>query len=783
MSEQRYLVTARKYRPQRFEEIVAQGHVSETLKNAITLDRLAHAYLFSGPRGVGKTTAARILAKAINCTSSLEERDGGEPCRSCESCRTFEEGRSMNIIEIDAASNNRVEDIRELRDTVLIPPQGSRKKVYIIDEVHMLSNAAFNALLKTLEEPPPYALFIFATTEPNKVLPTILSRCQRFDFRRIAVPEIVAHLETICTTENIQADEASLMLIAHKGDGALRDSLSAFDQAVSLCGTSLKYPELAQAFGVVDVELFFEVTQCVVAGNSGGLLSMVDRIIRQGYDLQEFLIGLASHLRNLLVANTMQNTSLIELAEAVKQQYATESKQHSETDLLRLLMVVADGEEKLKTSAQPRLQLELTLLKMAAMAHAVDLKKALDKLDKLESGVSDGTISVSSNTSSEQSGAAPASSAAQPPPAQKVVAKVVVSDASTPSPAPGGPTTSLASASQGTSSAASGQMASGQIETTQPITAQPITAQPTTTQPTTAQPTSAQVATLVTMPPPAPEASSPEIAASSEISATPAILTSTAPSMPLAGTVESGGDIAVAEMPEVLDAPTGIATEPPLAQTASIQIDEPVYEADESSQPFPPFADLPPEVEQPQVNTPTPVQAAPDDASQSSYRGLFGAPALRKVQNNEMPSGDDASSSAEGNVATLGAPSAELAEINKVWPEFLTHVKTERIHVSALLQHTRPIQLKDETLVMAVPDEFHKRMLTNQQDFLLDHLCNFVMEPVEMVSFVIDMAGSEELKEQETADEIDPYEYMQKKRNESPIIRAIFDEFGGEMVW
>ena len=383
MSDQRYLVTARKYRPQRFEEIVAQGHVSETLKNAITLDRLAHAYLFSGPRGVGKTTAARILAKAINCTTPLAERDSGEPCRACDSCKTFEEGRSLNIIEIDAASNNRVEDIRDLRDTVLIPPQGSRKKVYIIDEVHMLSNAAFNALLKTLEEPPSYALFIFATTEPNKVLPTILSRCQRFDFRRIAVPEIVSHLEVICKTENIQADEASLMLIAHKGDGALRDSLSAFDQAVSLCGTSLVYPELAKAFGVVDVELFFEVSQYVTAGNSAGLLQLVDRIIRQGYDLQEFLIGLSAHLRNLLVAHTTGQTVLIEAAEAVKQQYADESKRHTETDLLRLLMVVADGEEKLKTSAQPRLQLELSLLKMAAMAHAVDLKQALARLDQL----------------------------------------------------------------------------------------------------------------------------------------------------------------------------------------------------------------------------------------------------------------------------------------------------------------------------------------------------------------------------------------------------------------
>ena len=387
MSDNRYLVTARKYRPQRFNEIVAQQHVTETLQNAIRLDRLAHAYLFSGPRGVGKTTAARILAKAINCTTPLEDRELGEPCRSCESCKTFEESRSLSILEIDAASNNRVEDIRELRETIQIPPQGSKRKVYIIDEVHMLSNAAFNALLKTLEEPPPHALFIFATTEPNKVLPTILSRCQRFDFRRIAVPEIVSHLQEICKEEHIQADEASLMLIAHKGDGALRDSLSAFDQAVSLCGTNLVYDELARAFGVVGVDLFFQVTNHVHGGDSASLLRMVDEILSQGYDLQEFLVGLSNHLRNLLVAVTMPDTSLIEAAESVKSRYADGGKQFTEPDLLRYLMILSEGEQQLRVSVQPRLQMELTLLKMASMAHAVDLREALKKLDDLKNGL------------------------------------------------------------------------------------------------------------------------------------------------------------------------------------------------------------------------------------------------------------------------------------------------------------------------------------------------------------------------------------------------------------
>ena len=735
MSDQRYLVTARKYRPQRFEEIVAQGHVSETLKNAITLDRLAHAYLFSGPRGVGKTTAARILAKAINCTSSLAERDGGEPCRSCESCKTFEEGRSLNIIEIDAASNNRVEDIRELRDTVLIPPQGSRKKVYIIDEVHMLSNAAFNALLKTLEEPPPYALFIFATTEPNKVLPTILSRCQRFDFRRISVPEIVSHLEVICRTENIQADEASLMLIAQKGDGALRDALSAFDQAVSLCGTSLIYAELAQAFGVVDVELFFEVSQHVDAGNSAGLLMLVDKIIRQGYDLQEFLIGLSSHLRNLLVANTMADTSLIEVAEAVRHQYAVTSKQHSETDLLRLLMVVADGEDKLKTSAQPRLQLELTLLKMAAMAHAVDLKQALQKLEKLEADVSEGKISSPARSSD-----APIKAESTQP----VVARMVVSDAP-----PSGSTPPSASAPAQPAASATQPPVSVDVPIANAPAQSPASVQPAAS-PSLPDHTGP---TAVNDQPPAQAFHHDNAPETFPVSETNGGATYTHDASDYMAPMPSEApvvDVAPALAPAAVVTPASeIQTQVALSKPATAQEEQPV-------------------------------QAS---SSQKSYQGLFGAPALRKVQTASPGAQSDEPATDKGAVSIKEAPSSELDEITKIWPEFLKHMQVERIHVSALLQHARPIQVQDETLVLAVPDEFHKRMLSNQQDFLLDHLCNFAMVPVERTSFVIDMMGSDELVQQETPSEIDPYEYMQKKRQESPVIRAIFDDFGGEMVW
>ena len=698
MSDQRYLVTARKYRPQRFHEIVAQEHVSETLKNAIRLDRLAHAYLFSGPRGVGKTTAARILAKAINCQAPLEQRGDGEPCRVCESCKTFEEGRSLNILEIDAASNNRVEDIRELRETILIPPQGSRKKVYIIDEVHMLSNAAFNALLKTLEEPPPHALFIFATTEPNKVLPTILSRCQRFDFRRISVPEIVVHLENICRTESITADEASLMLIAHKGDGALRDALSAFDQAVSLCGTSLAYPELARAFGVVEVDLFFEVTQFVTDGQNAGLLNLVDRIIRQGYDLQEFLVGLAAHIRNLLVARTMPDTSLIEAAESVKQRYSEACKQYAEIDLLRMLMVVADGEDQLKTSMQPRLQLELTLLKIAAMPNAVDVQSALETLERLEK---DPGIIASQ----------PAVSSPKPVPAPKPAAEA------------------------------------------QPVATQPVA----TPQPEASpEPPPSPVATLQETSPMPPAPPPPE--AVSETFVQP-------PAPPEA-------------VAQHIDIQPPAAPLPPEAATQAFDMQPPIAP--------------PPEMEDVHRSEPSPKappvehSAAPAPVATSSrrasYQGLFGAPALHKI-NRPNTSEGDTSAVAHEDVMVAEMPSAEIEGILAQWEPYLNKIKVDRIHVSALLQNAKPTDFRAETLVLTVPDEFHKRMLSSQEDYLLEHLTSFVQQTIGRISYIVDLNGMEEQQDVKTSKEVDPREYMQRKRQDNPVIRAIFDEFGGEMVW
>ena len=413
MDEQRYLVTARKYRPSLFKEVVAQEHVTETLKNAIRMERLAHAYLFSGPRGVGKTTAARILAKAINCETPREEReDGAEPCCECDSCESFEEGRSLNVFEMDAASNNKVDDIRELREKVRIPPQGEQKKVYILDEVHMLSKQAFNALLKTLEEPPAHALFIFATTEPHKVLPTILSRCQRFDFRRIPVPEIVNRLRKVCEAEGVEADEESLMLLARKGNGALRDALSAFDQALSLCGATLEYGELTQALGVVDQDLFFRLTDHVATQDTAGMIELVRHVVRSGYDLQEMLVGLAEHLRNLLVARSLGGDALEEVAESTRTRYAEEAERFEEADLLRLLTLAADTEDDIKQSPQPRLTLETTLLKMAQLRRSADLRAVLDKIDRLEQMAEAGELPASTPGDGAASDAPSASEAA-----------------------------------------------------------------------------------------------------------------------------------------------------------------------------------------------------------------------------------------------------------------------------------------------------------------------------------------------------------------------------------
>ena len=338
-----FIVSARKYRPATFRSVVGQKHITSTLQNAIERGQLAHAYLFCGPRGVGKTTCARIFAKAINCLAP----DGAEACNECESCRSFNEGRSLNIHELDAASNNSVEDIRTLIEQVRIIPQVGRYSVFIIDEVHMLSAAAFNAFLKTLEEPPAHAIFILATTEKHKIIPTILSRCQIYDFNRIRVEDSVEYLKYIASQEGISADEESLNLIAQKADGGMRDALSMFDKAVSFCGTALDYRNVAQTLNVLDYDTYFSVTEMLLAGNYVDVLVAFDSVLSKGFSGQTFMSGMNRHMRDLLMARQPDTLRLIEMTGTLLERYRTQAGACSVEFLFGAISVLTelDGED------------------------------------------------------------------------------------------------------------------------------------------------------------------------------------------------------------------------------------------------------------------------------------------------------------------------------------------------------------------------------------------------------------------------------------------------------
>lgn len=365
-----YIVSARKYRPGTFASVVGQAHVTNTLKGAILMDQLAHAFLFSGPRGVGKTTCARILAKAINCENLQPD---GEPCNECASCRSYNEGKSLNIHELDAASNNSVDDIRNLiEQTRYIPPNGT-KSVYIIDEVHMLSQAAFNAFLKTLEEPPAHVLFILATTEKHKILPTILSRCQKFDFRRIKVDDIAQHLEYISKEEEIEYEYAALQQIALKADGALRDGLSLYDQLVSFSGGKLTFTHVLDNLNILDYDYYFRAVDQIQQQNHSQLLLDLDEIISRGFEAKDFIVGLTEHFRNLLVCQQPETLKLLETSENVRQKYHEQSQRLSPTFILNAFNLCSDSERQTKVSSNPRLTVELALVKLAYLESAIQV--------------------------------------------------------------------------------------------------------------------------------------------------------------------------------------------------------------------------------------------------------------------------------------------------------------------------------------------------------------------------------------------------------------------------
>ena len=359
-----YIVSARKYRPSTFDTVVGQRALTTTLKNAIATGKLAHAYLFCGPRGVGKTTCARIFAKTINC---LNPANDGEACNQCESCMAFNEQRSYNIHELDAASNNSVDDIRQLIEQVRIPPQIGKYKVYIIDEVHMLSQSAFNAFLKTLEEPPHHAIFILATTEKHKILPTILSRCQIYDFNRIGVNDTVEHLQYVAQKEGIQAEPEALTVIAQKADGGMRDALSIFDQVASFTGGKITYQGVIENLNVLDYEYYFKLTDCFLENKVSEAMLLLNEILRKGFDGSHFITGLASHFRDLLVSKDASTLPLLEVGAGIRQHYQEQAKKCDQKFLYRAMKLVNDCDLNYRASKNKRLLVELTLIQCAQL--------------------------------------------------------------------------------------------------------------------------------------------------------------------------------------------------------------------------------------------------------------------------------------------------------------------------------------------------------------------------------------------------------------------------------
>ena len=360
-----YIVSARKYRPDSFGTLIGQDNIAQTLKNSILRGQLAHAYLFCGPRGVGKTTTARIFAKMINCSDPSSEM---EPCGQCESCQSFAEGRSYCIHELDAASNNGVEDIKTLMDQVRIPPQVGRYSVYIIDEVHMLSQAAFNAFLKTLEEPPAHAIFILATTEKHKILPTILSRCQTYDFNRITVDNIVRNLRMVASSEGISIDDESLHVIAHKADGAMRDALTIFDQTVAFCGTDVKYQDVLRNLNVLDYEYSFSLVDAFLKGDYPAALMTFDEVLTKGFNALHFVAALSSHLRDLVVSKSGGLDALLELPESLKIRYKEQAERCSLGFLYEGLSITTQCESGYRASVNPRLHIEFALMRLSFIA-------------------------------------------------------------------------------------------------------------------------------------------------------------------------------------------------------------------------------------------------------------------------------------------------------------------------------------------------------------------------------------------------------------------------------
>lgn len=372
-----YQVTARKWRPQRFEDVVGQEHITSTLKNAIKSGRIAHAFLFTGPRGVGKTTTARILAKSLNC----ENPQDFEPCNECAMCKSITSSQTMDIIEIDGASNRGIDEIRTLRESVKYAPTSGKYKVYIIDEVHMLTKESFNAFLKTLEEPPSHTIFIFATTDVHKVPLTIISRCQRFDFRRIQLDVIKGMLSKIAEAEGISIDDKTLTTISKKADGALRDAESYFDQVVAFCGNKIDFDTVTKMLNLIDEELYFKISDAIIKKDFNSVFETTEVIYKNGWDFIDFLEGLSEHFRNILTLNITDKTSLIESAEVYRKRYAEYIDTYSKGDLIRILNYINKTQQEIRFSQNQRLKIEIALTHLIGMERSQTLNEIIAGID------------------------------------------------------------------------------------------------------------------------------------------------------------------------------------------------------------------------------------------------------------------------------------------------------------------------------------------------------------------------------------------------------------------